>query len=133
MTKAKRLAPPITDEDEARTQAGIAADPDNPELTEEEFARMRPAREVLPPGVLDALTKRGRPKSAKPKVLLSLRIDREVVETFKATGAGWQTRMQITLARQAAKMKVAGTSTKALSPKGGGVRTEDVGRRGAGK
>ncbi len=37
-----------TPEEEARIDAGIALDPDNPELTEEDFARMRPAIEVVP-------------------------------------------------------------------------------------
>ncbi len=40
--------PPPTDEEEARIQAGIAADPDNPEMTEEEIAELRPFAEVLP-------------------------------------------------------------------------------------
>ena len=37
-----------THEEEIQINAGIAADPDNPELTEECFARMRPAFEVDP-------------------------------------------------------------------------------------
>jgi hypothetical protein len=32
----------------------MSDDPDNPELTDEDFARMRPASEVLPPEVMDA-------------------------------------------------------------------------------
>lgn len=47
MTMLKHVRP-ITDEEEARIQSGIAADPDNPELTKEEIARMRSAREVMP-------------------------------------------------------------------------------------
>jgi uncharacterized protein (DUF4415 family) len=56
MTKAKDLLP-ISDAEEARIQAGNARDPDNPELTEEEFAMMRPSREVLPPELFAAWTK----------------------------------------------------------------------------
>ena len=37
--------------------------------------------------------RRGRPKSASTKVLLSVRYSPEVVEYFKSTGEGWQTRM----------------------------------------
>ncbi|MFC7557500.1 hypothetical protein ACFQU7_42690 [Pseudoroseomonas wenyumeiae] len=36
-----------TDAEEAAIQHGIAADPENPEWTEEDFARARPAAEVL--------------------------------------------------------------------------------------
>ena len=36
---------------------------------------------------------RGRPKSASPKILLSVRYSTEVVAYFKATGEGWQSRM----------------------------------------
>ena len=52
--------PDITDEEEARIQAGIARDPDNPELTDEQMAQLRPAREVLPPELFAAWT-RSRP------------------------------------------------------------------------
>ncbi len=44
----------------------------------------------------------GRPKSDNPKVPVSLRLDREVIEKFKATGPGWQTRMNEVL--RAAKL-----------------------------
>ena len=37
-----------TDEEEAAIQRGIAADPDNPELTDAQMAEMRPAAEVMP-------------------------------------------------------------------------------------
>jgi hypothetical protein len=36
-----------TPEEEARINEGIALDPDSPEVTEEEFARARPAVEVF--------------------------------------------------------------------------------------
>jgi len=35
----------------------------------------------------------GRPRSASSKVLLSVRYSREVVDFFRATGEGWQSRM----------------------------------------
>ena len=38
---------------------------------------------------------------------MSLRIDREILETFKATGPGWQTRMHEVLAEAARKLKAA--------------------------
>ena len=88
----KRPLRPPTDEEEAAIQRGVAQDPDNPELTAEDFARMRPASETHPEFVEDWLRrKRGRQR-APTKVLVSLRLEREVVERLRATGRGWQTR-----------------------------------------
>ncbi|ATW03967.1 BrnA antitoxin family protein [Sphingorhabdus sp. YGSMI21] len=39
------------------------------------------------------LTKPGRPKLANPKQQVTLRLDKIVLEKFRATGAGWQTRI----------------------------------------
>ncbi len=39
------------------------------------------------------LVRRGRPPAKSRKLLLSVRYDAEVVEAFKATGEGWQARM----------------------------------------
>ena len=51
-----------------------------PELTEEMLARAK-------------VSKGGRPVSANPRKLISLRLPADVIERWKATGAGWQTRM----------------------------------------
>ena len=107
MTKAKLKAPTAdpTDDEEARIQAGIAADPDNPEWTKEDFARARPASEVLPPALYAALTRpRGRPKADATKQPVKLRLDRATVAAFKATGDGWQTRMNDALAAAAKRL-----------------------------
>jgi uncharacterized protein (DUF4415 family) len=48
--------------------------------------------------------RRGRPPSANPKQALKLRIDADVVEYFRATGPGWQTRINDAL-RRVAKLK----------------------------
>lgn len=87
----KRSTPVITDEEERRIQAGIASDPDNPEWTEEEFRQARPFAEVFPE--LAASIRRGRPPVANPKKQVTLRIDTDVVERFRAGGPGWQSRM----------------------------------------
>lgn len=63
---------------------------DAPELTDELFER---ADEY----VGDKLVRRGRPRTDSPKVALTVRYDAEVVEAFKATGKGWQTRMNAAL------------------------------------
>jgi uncharacterized protein (DUF4415 family) len=69
------------------------------ELTKEDFARARPASEVLPeilgPEVAaEFLTPRPRGPQKKPrKTSTTIRLDVEVLEAFKAMGKGWQTRM----------------------------------------
>ena len=70
-------------------------DPENPEWTEEMFARARPAAEVLPPALMEALTakRRGRPALAHPKRQIALRVDADVLEAWRASGPGWQSRM----------------------------------------
>ena len=53
---------------------------DLPELTEDMLARA-------------SLNKGGRPVSANPRKPISLRLPAEVIERWRATGPGWQTRM----------------------------------------
>ena len=40
-----------------------------------------------------AVNKGGRPRSANPKRLISLRLPVDVIERWRATGPGWQTRI----------------------------------------
>ena len=80
-----------TPEEEAAINRGIALDPDNPVWTAEDWANARPTREVLP-DLLEAW-RRSRGKQKKPpKVLVSLRLDSDLVETLRASGRGWQSR-----------------------------------------
>jgi uncharacterized protein (DUF4415 family) len=95
----KRPVPAISDEEERRIQRGIADDPDNPEWTEEDFARARPFAEVFPE--LAASIRRGRPPADNPKKQVTLRIDTDVVERFRAGGPGWQSRMNAALRKAA--------------------------------
>ena len=77
-----------TDEDIARQ---IAEDPDTaPELTDEWFdkAELR---------VGDKVIRRGRPPVDAPKKLVSLRLDQDVIERFRASGSGWQSRINAVL------------------------------------
>lgn len=74
---------------------------DNPEWTEEDFARARPFAEVFPELAESFRRSRGRPPAQSPKKLVSLRIDRDVLEHFRASGPGWQTRINKAL-REAA-------------------------------
>lgn len=66
------------------------------ELTEEDFAEMRPASEFLSPEFLEAMRRhRGErgPQKAPTKKLVSIRLDQDVLERVKQDGAGWQTRI----------------------------------------
>ncbi|MFN3526563.1 MAG: BrnA antitoxin family protein [Paracoccus sp. (in: a-proteobacteria)] len=76
----------------------IASDPDAPEATDEQIAQARPFGEAFP-ALSDAMRKNagGRPKAENPKVAVSLRLDQDVVARFKASGPGWQTRMNSAL------------------------------------
>ena len=68
---------------------------DNPEWTEEDFARARPASEVHGEKFAAMMIRqRGRPPLAAEarKAKVNLRISPEVLEALRATGAGWQTR-----------------------------------------
>jgi uncharacterized protein (DUF4415 family) len=79
-------------------------DKDNPEWTEETFARARPAEQVLDElfGQAQASEmlrpRRGRPAAQSPKELVSLRLDPAVLAAFRASGTGWQTRINKALA-----------------------------------
>jgi uncharacterized protein (DUF4415 family) len=64
----------------------------NPEWTVSDFEKAQPAREVLPVSLLGKLGVRGRQK-APTKELISIRLSRDVVESFRSTGAGWQIRV----------------------------------------
>lgn len=79
----------------------VVFDDDNPEWTDADFARARPAAEVLPPEVLAAFGKpRGRPPGSE-KERVTIRLDRDVLERFRAGGPGWQTRINEALRRAA--------------------------------
>jgi uncharacterized protein (DUF4415 family) len=93
----------LTDEEEVRIQQGIADDPDNPEWTEEDFKSARPFADVFPDLAESIRRSRGRPAVERPKQQISLRLDPDVIEAFKATGKGWQARINEAL-RKAAKL-----------------------------
>ncbi|RDV04780.1 BrnA antitoxin family protein [Undibacter mobilis] len=83
-----------------KKKSGTAAwkDPDDaPELTEEFLDRA----EIRQAG---KLVRRGRPPLENPKQAVKLRLDADVLAAYRATGAGWQTRMNADL-RKARKLK----------------------------
>jgi uncharacterized protein (DUF4415 family) len=69
-------------------------DPDDaPELDDEWFEKA----DLM---IGDKVIRRGRPPGSS-KQLVSLRLDRTVIDRFKAKGAGWQTRMNEALRKAA--------------------------------
>ncbi|MFC3075876.1 BrnA antitoxin family protein [Shinella pollutisoli] len=70
---------------------------DNPPLTQEEIENLRPAKEVLPPAFFKALGQarkaKGRPRTVLTKRSVTIRLDPDLVDHYKATGKGWQSRM----------------------------------------
>ncbi|MCU7836054.1 MAG: BrnA antitoxin family protein [gamma proteobacterium symbiont of Taylorina sp.] len=84
-TKSGRKVYMNTDEEDAKIQAGIEADPDTYEVTD--FSKLK---------------KIGRPVSDKTKDRVNIRLDKEITTYFKATGKGWQTRVNDVLAKYVA-------------------------------
>jgi uncharacterized protein (DUF4415 family) len=95
----KRNVRAIGASEEARIQAGIATDPDNPEWTAQDFGRAKRFARALP-GLAKKRGVRG-PQRKPTKVAVSLRLTREVLERFKAGGAGWQARIDEALKKAA--------------------------------
>jgi uncharacterized protein (DUF4415 family) len=74
---------------------------DIPEATEDDFARARPISDF--PELLEAINNaraRGQrgPQKTPVKDRIGLRLDHDVVEHFRATGPGWQSRINDILA-----------------------------------
>ena len=74
-----------TSQEEARIQAGIDAAPDAYSLSDEEWEKVKPIVRI------------GRPKAEVTKERITIRLSRDVVTQFRATGEGWQTRMDSAL------------------------------------
>jgi len=75
---------PTAEEDAAITAAALS-DPDAVPLTDEEWEAVKPS------------LRRGRPASANPKVFTAIRLDPEVLDAFRGSGRGWQTRINAAL------------------------------------
>jgi uncharacterized protein (DUF4415 family) len=66
------------------------------ELTAEDIARFKPAGEMLPLSLSKKLGVRG-PQKTPTKERITIRLSREVVDQFRESGAGWQTRVDAAL------------------------------------
>jgi uncharacterized protein (DUF4415 family) len=85
MPKLKRGTIQPSADEEARIQAGIDADPDARTLSDEEWEQVKP------------LVRIGRPKAEVTKERITIRLSHDVVMQFRATGSGWQTRIDSAL------------------------------------
>ena len=72
-----------TEEENILINQAIANDEDTYELSKDDFKQLRHA---------------GRPKLDKTKKHTNLRLDEDILQAFKASGKGWQTRINNALA-----------------------------------
>lgn len=78
-TKSGRALELPSPEEDAQITAAALTDPDNLPLTDAELTQFKRGR--------------GRPQGSGKKEQVTLRLDAEILEQFKATGNGWQTRI----------------------------------------
>jgi uncharacterized protein (DUF4415 family) len=76
---------------------------DSPPATKAELAQARPFAEVFPE-LAEKMRKNltGRPALARPKQAVSIRLDQDVIDKFKAQGPGWQSRINEVLKKAVA-------------------------------
>jgi uncharacterized protein (DUF4415 family) len=108
--------PEPTPEEAKRLHAAALADPDSPPLRDD--AVLRPLYQVMPEFIAKRLrARRGRPVLETPKKQVTLRLDQDVFDHFRAGGPGWQTRINEALRKVAGKKRAGGkTWTRLLGP-----------------
>ena len=80
-TRSGRVLTLPTPEEDAAITAAAISDPDAVPFTDAEWSLVRP------------LVRRGRPLGSGTKTQVTLRLDADVVDKFRASGDGWQTRI----------------------------------------
>lgn len=70
---------------------------DNPEWTKTDFAKARPAAEVLPAELYRSLTRGRGPAKHPTKTPVSIRLSARVLDHYRSQGVGWQTRLNADL------------------------------------
>ncbi len=83
-TRYGRILIANTPEEDAAITAAAMSDPDSIPLTDEEWDEVERTGRV---------GRRGRPKADTTKKYITLRIDADIIAAFRASGAGWQTRI----------------------------------------
>ena len=110
----------------------------SPALTDDELAKLRPARDVLRPKLFEKLTKRRGTQKAPTKEAVSLCLDRDVVDHFRATGSGWQTKINEALRKSVAGgtvhvgpgMRTADKSAEIITTRSSGTKSERIAVKG---
>ncbi len=83
--------------EETAINAGIARDPDARELTKEDFARMRPALEVVPDLVEKSLRRKCK-ENPSERIYVNVAIDSDTLTHFlDEAGPAWHERLNDTL------------------------------------
>lgn len=109
------MSKPVQKPDHISQEAWDAVD--SPPLTKRMLDNMRPVRESMPPEVFQKLTKGRGPQKEPTKEAVSLRLDRDVVEHFRAMGPGWQTKINQALRETVkAEGKTFGDDDSPMSP-----------------
>ena len=90
--------------EETAIQVGIFRDQDAPELDRDWFARARPATEIVPRVVEQWRRTRGRQKTPT-KESISIRLDQDVLAYYRASGRGWQSRINEALRKYSVDAK----------------------------
>jgi uncharacterized protein (DUF4415 family) len=85
MPKLKPTHISVTDTEDAAITAAAMSDPDAVPFTDAQWATVKPN------------VRTGRPKAEVTKERITIRLSRDVVTQFRATGVGWQTRMDAAL------------------------------------
>jgi uncharacterized protein (DUF4415 family) len=89
LERVTRYSDSLTPEKDAALQRAAEAALDNPPIPDDaKFVTYPEAR------------RRGLPKIPSPKQLVTLRLDQDVLDFFRAKGAGWQVRINETLRRE---------------------------------
>jgi len=86
----------MSEEEETAINAGIATDADNPEWTEQMFAKATSVEDSSLPESFKRVARGGRPRKAVTRQITTMRLPIDVIEFFKAgskDGKGWQTRL----------------------------------------
>jgi uncharacterized protein (DUF4415 family) len=93
MTESKRVSRHSLGSDLTKVAAHVIQPEEYeelPELTDEMLAR-------------GTINKGGRPRALNPKRLISIRLTEDIIQRWRSTGPGWQTRMAEKLSRSAPK------------------------------
>ena len=85
MPKLKPTHISVTDTEDAAITAAAMSDLDAVPFTDAQWAAVKPN------------VRTGRPKAEVTKERITIRLSRDVVTQFRATGVGWQTRMDAAL------------------------------------